>query len=170
MSKKPNSRADEAGVSLFRLIQNPSGATNVWILVADKARARLFEPIEGGKKLNEVACFDNPDAKLHATARDRLPRTNESVGSSRHAIEPHTTLEEKSIDRFAHALGKEMESRRIQRQYDRLVLVAPPRFLGALHRLFDKPLRDCVAAEVSADLTTWPVERILEHLSPKPAA
>lgn len=170
MHKRTPLRSRKASVAVSRSVrQKRAAASNVWVLVADRARARLFELASGGQKLLEIACFDNPEAQIHATAKDRLPRTNESVGSVRHAIEPRTTMREKSIDQFARSLRDELEAGRTQQRYEQLILIAPPRFRGALHRHLDKPLRGCISAEISRDLTTWPVERIFEHLTPRPA-
>jgi len=167
--KRTQARAHEASAAVARFVgQQHAAASNVWVLVADRARARLFEFASSGQKLVEIACFDNPEARIHGIARDRLPRVNESSGGIRHAIEPRTTMMEKSVDRFARSLIDELENGRTQQRYDQLILVAPPRFRGALHRHVDKPLKNCISAEISRDLTTWPVERIFEQLQPRP--
>jgi protein required for attachment to host cells len=169
MPKRTQARAHEASAAIARFVgQQHAAASNVWVLVADRARARLFEFASSGQKLVEIACFDNPEARIHGMARDRLPRVNESSGGIRHAIEPRTTMMEKSVDRFARSLIDELENGRTQQRYDQLILVAPPRFRGALHRHVDKPLKNCISAEISRDLTTWPVERIFEQLQPRP--
>jgi len=169
MPKRTQARAHEASAAIARFVgQQHAAASNVWVLVADRARARLFEFASSGQKLVEIACFDNPEARIHGIARDRLPRVNESSGGIRHAIEPRTTMMEKSVDRFARSLIDELENGRTQQRYDQLILVAPPRFRGALHRHVDKPLKNCISAEISRDLTTWPVERIFEQLQPRP--
>ena len=171
MHSRARERSHEASAAISRSArQRRAPASNVWVLVADRARARLFELTSQSRKLTEIACFDNPDAQIHRMAKDRLARVNESTSSARHAIEPRTTMLEKSIDRFARSLSDELENGRALRRYDQLILVAPPRFRGALHRHFDKPLRSCISAEISRDLTTWPVERIFEHLRSRSAA
>ena len=85
--------------------------TSTWILVADAARARVFEATGRSEPWQEVACFANPDGRApgrHATT-ERAPRVNESMGGARHAIEPHTSLRDKSTERFAHMLGEALE-------------------------------------------------------------
>jgi len=140
--------------------------TNTWILVADGARARLFEAVSSDNALNELACFANPGGRSHG--RDfttaRAPTVNESVGATRHSIEPHTTLREKTTERFARTIKDELERARNDHRYARLVIVAPPRFLGALHGTFPKPLRDCVVAEVKRNLTALRSSDIRAHL------
>jgi protein required for attachment to host cells len=139
---------------------------NTWILVADGARARLFETASSDDALNELACFANPGGRSHG--RDfttaRPPTVNESVGATRHSIEPHTTLREKTTDRFARTIKEELERGRNDHRYARLVIVAPPRFLGALQGTFPKPLRDCVVAEVKRNLTALRTSDIRAHL------
>src|SRR5215471_15383407 len=108
---------------------------STWILVADAARARLFEPAPTDGRLVEIECFINPEGRAGArrTTTHRPPTVNESVGTARHAIEPHMTPREKTASRFAHTLSVALERGRARCRYERLVLVAPPRFLGALH-------------------------------------
>ena len=96
MPKRTQARAHEASAAVARFVgQQHAAASNVWVLVADRARARLFEFASSGQKLVEIACFDNPEARIHGIARDRLPRVNESSGGIRHAIEPRTTMMKK---------------------------------------------------------------------------
>ena len=141
-------------------------STNTWILVADGARARLFEAASPDDALNELACFANPGGRSHGRnfTTARPPTVNESVGAARHAIEPHTTLREKTTDRFARTIKDELERGRNDHRYERLVIVAPPRFLGALHGTFTKPLRECVVAEVKRNLTALRTSDIRAHL------
>lgn len=139
-----------------------------WILVADAARASVSEAAERTAPWQEVACFANPDGR--APGRDatteRAPRVNDSMGRARHAIEPHTSLRDKSSARFAQMLGEELERGLEDGCYDRLVLVAPPRFMGALHAALDKRLADRVSSEVGHDFTALPGEEIRRRLPP----
>lgn len=137
-----------------------------WVLVADRVRARLFEHDGGNALLNEIEAFVNPEGRDPAGSRGdtRPPRTFESVGSARHAIEPQTTPETKYADRFARRLHDALEQGRVQHRYERLVLVAPPRFLGALHGALGKNVRSHVVSEVRRNLTAMTAAQIREHL------
>ncbi|MFK2905041.1 host attachment protein [Dyella ginsengisoli] len=143
--------------------------TSTWILVADAARARLFEATGRSEPWQEVACFANPDGRApgrHATT-ERAPRVNESMGSARHAIEPHTTLRDKSTDQFAHMLGDALQRGHDDHRYQHLVLVAPPRFLGALHGALDKQVAGCVSGEIQHDFTALRGDEIRSRLPPQ---
>jgi len=89
------------------------------------------------------------------------------MGGTRHAIEPHTSLREKTMERFAHLLNTALERGREEHRYESLVLVAPSRFLGALHGCMDKPLRDRVVEEVHHDYTALSVAELRERLPTK---
>ena len=140
---------------------------STWVLVADRARARLFNLVGEGSQLDELCSFANPDARVPAAdvVRDRKPRTQESVGSARHAIEPHTTLEEKVSERFARELEVVLEEGRVQHRYERLVLVAPPGFLGTLNQTLGKQLRGDIVLEVNKDLSALPPREIHAHIA-----
>ena len=83
--------------------------SQTWILVADGARARLFARAADGA-LTEIACHTNPDGSAPQRHLGALPRTQESHGSARHAIEPHTDEHDKSQQRFARRRGNQADA------------------------------------------------------------
>lgn len=143
-------------------------ARTVWILVANHARARLFElgRQDGEYELFEIETFVNPEGRGQERNQttDRLPRVNESMNASRHAIEPHTSLHDKSADRFARELDEALESGRVTHRYERLVLVALPEFLGTLHARLNRHVCEHIVAEVPHELTTRRPEEIRSYL------
>ncbi len=139
-----------------------------WILVASLARARLFElgKRNGDFELFEIATFVNPDGRgsEHSQVTDRLPRVNESANTARHAIEPHTSLREKSANQFAQELDEALENGRVTHRYERLVLIALPEFLGTLHARLNRHVCERIVAEVQHELTTKSPEEIRSYL------
>jgi len=154
--------------------------STAWILVSDAARARLFETIGEDTNLIEVACYTNPGLRgapaLGGSGRT-LPRTQESVGSSRHIIEPHTSYKDKETQAFAHMLTVHLLNAHSHHRYDRLFLVAPPHFLGILHEHLRQPATAGLAGELAKDLVALPPTDLLAQLKahlplrghPKPA-
>lgn len=136
-----------------------------WILVADEGRARLFagERLDG--ELLEVAGFAHPAAHHpESEAQDRLPRVQESVGSARHAIQPRTSAEDKQADAFARALGEVLEDGRVQARYERLILVAAPRFLGRLRSALDPQVARLVSHSADMDISKAGLDEIRREL------
>jgi protein required for attachment to host cells len=139
---------------------------NVWILVADHARARLFSFDQDAPRMIEVADFVNPAARDPAREREHAPppRVHDRVGESRHAIEPRTSPMQKAESQFAAMLVSHLKRDRDEKRYRSLVLVAPPRFLGALNAALDTGLGKAVRLRVPKNMTRSPVNEILEVL------
>ncbi len=136
----------------------------ILVLVADSGKARLLMADAHG--IVEQRCFENPEGRAggrHLTTH-RQPSVNESVGSARHAYQPHTTPREKYATQFARELRDAVEETLADGTFAGVALVAPPRFLGVLHRVFPKPLRAQVVAEVRHDLAGQPPAAIRMHL------
>lgn len=125
--------------------------SKTWVLVADSKKARLFEFERCREPWTETACFMSPDTIQGATS-ERPPRVHESMGHSRHAIEPHTDGKEKAAARFASTLVATLRTGQEEQRFKALVLVAAPRFLGALHKHMDKTLQQCVNQEIRHNL------------------
>jgi protein required for attachment to host cells len=140
-----------------------------WILVADRSRARLFcaDIDDDGKSFTELEDFVNTDGRKpgQGYAYDHPPRTMESMGGASHVIQPHTTPEDKVAQRFAGELSDVLERGRAEQRYERLILAAPPRFLGTLQHALGKQVSACVVAHLDKDLTTLPAVQIQHRVA-----
>lgn len=128
---------------------------STWILVADRARARLLSRAERFGPLAELGGYANPQGHLRPSdeGRDRPPRTQESANTARHAIEPHTDPHDKAAQAFARELAQVIERGRVEHAWEALILVAPPRFLGQLNAALGKQAAKLVERTVPKDLT-----------------
>ncbi len=132
------------------MIKHPT----TWILVADAAHARVVRSTGPGSDLVDVAGYSTtnelpPGRELH---RDQLPRTHESVGSTRHAMAPREDPRRRLKYDFAATLADRLAAAAAAKEFDRLVVVAPPEMLGDLRRLLPASLQKLVAAEFAKDL------------------
>lgn len=137
-----------------------------WILVADSARARLFEIGASDGELFEVGGFANPEAQIKPSdlGHDKPPRAHESASSARHAIEPHTDPHDKPAQKFAHGLAEILEQGRTEHHYTRLLLVAPARFLGQLNQALGAQVAKLVVRTVSKDFSRADAKEVREML------
>ncbi len=119
-----------------------------WILVADGAEARIFLSSPGEPKWLELHDFKNPQSRMRGVQllesppdmdNGQLPREREEVG-------------------FAHRLAKYLDVSLSRNTYDRLIVVAPPRFLGEL--------RGELTRQVERRIVDWLTEDLV-HLSPR---
>jgi protein required for attachment to host cells len=105
---------------------------NTWIVVADGARARVFEERERLGPVRELT-----DHALHQSGEDRTHASHpkaagqQSSGPGRHNVneaDPHGQAEDRFLHRVAHAVDQAAQSH----AFGRLVLIAPPKALGVL--------------------------------------
>ena len=138
-----------------------------WILIADGARARVIESAGSGHGLAEVKGLDlRADHRpSHEIMSDRPPRSHESVGPARHAVEPRTDPHRELKRTFAHLLAQVLDERLARHEFDRLVLVAPPQFLGDLRNALSNKLRAALIGELAKDLIKLPDSELASHLS-----
>jgi protein required for attachment to host cells len=138
--------------------------STTWILVSDRARARLFSLVPGAGDLQELSDFVNPLGDVRTFEGERPPSTHDRIGHASHGIEPHTTPEEKSARAFASQLAGAVEHGRVEHRFQDLVLIAPAHFLGALNTALGPQERRCVVSEVCKDLVDASPARIHQEL------
>jgi len=141
--------------------------SSTWVLVADSARARIFEWTSHGGPLKELDDRVNSEGRQKESelVGDRPGSSFSSTGhSSGHPTQPRHSAVETAADEFARSLTAALKSGLETQQCERLVLVAPPAFLGQLRSHLDRRLEQAVAASVDSNLTRASAEDILERL------
>ena len=137
-----------------------------WIAVADGARARILATTNS-RDLTMVEQLSSAEAhvRTHDLVADRSGRSHESAASAHHAIEarhdPHALAKEAFLRGIAGRLLCAAQDNR----FDRLVLVAPRRQLGALRACLDDQVRKKVTAEHGKDLTKLPAIELNQRLA-----
>ncbi len=137
-----------------------------WVLIADGFRARLFVNAGVGKGLKPALDreFIGTNISSGDIASDRPGRSFDSAGEGRHAMEPPTDPKRHAKYEFAREIAGILEHARKTNQFERLVVVAPPRALGDLRSEFGVELQRMVSAEMDKDLTQVPIQDLPDHL------
>ena len=132
-----------------------------WVLVAQRAGARLYEKASEGevRLLEEIA---HPEGRLrdHEVDTDRQGATFHSGSSARHAFGREESAHEHDAASFARTLARRLSLGRHSGRYDELMLVAEPHFLGVLRAALDRPTALCVTGTMPKDYA-WVVEHDL---------
>jgi protein required for attachment to host cells len=138
-----------------------------WVLIADAARARVFEARGKGRGLTTVQdmSLDAELAPSRDLGTDRPGRSFDSVGNARHAMQSPSDPHREQKRQFARRIAEAVEKRRAARSFDRLVLVAPAVTMGDLRTLLTDGVKATVTAEVVADLTNTPKSELPAHLA-----
>lgn len=129
---------------------------HTWILVADASRARLFSTAGKIAAWSLRREFSHPEssAKGREIMSDKAGRVQQRVADgNRSAAGPPTSPKETEARHFAHELAATLEKEFGRNAYSRLVLVAPPHFLGILRGCLTSPVAKSVVTTVDKDLT-----------------
>lgn len=130
----------------------------LWILVANASRARLFATdakAEGDWDLIEEFQHDESRAK----AFELLNQPDNPNAGTLHGPpvenEPNGR-KEMEHDRFARQLSDVLDKGHDRKAFHKLVIAAPPEFLGRLRRLLSSRVKQRVMLDVDADYSSLP--------------
>jgi protein required for attachment to host cells len=123
-----------------------------WIVLADAASARLFQAAALRGDWTLVAELQHPQSRARDSdlVTDRPGRVKQSKGY-RSAMEPPTSPKKVEMKKFARQLAKALEDGLGKNAYERIILVAPPGFLGLLRGELSDRVRSRIAALVEKD-------------------
>lgn len=139
----------------------------LWYVIADGGRARFVERDDNGA-FRTVVSFVSTDLHKRASdlGRDRPARVMESASPGRSAVEPRRDLKEAAKEDFVKLVAEELDAGHGRGQFDKLVLVAPPRVLTELKQSLSKPMAKLVVDGLQKDLTKVPDHDLAQHLAP----
>ena len=127
---------------------------NVRIVVADEREAHFFDAVrqnapllEKGSVLNDAAGMKDIDLET-----DRAGRRFGGTHGHRHGVGGERSTEAHYLTLFAKQVAERIDAGRVNHEFDKFVLVAPPKVLGLLRESLPKPSQALLAGEVSKDL------------------
>ena len=139
---------------------------NTVVLVAD-GRKMLFLRNEGdGAHPNLIVerAQEHADASTTEQGTDRPGRTQSSVGPGRNSYE-QADFHQIEEDRFAAEAADMLKRRALANDFDKLIVVAPPRTLGELRKHYHKEVSDRLVGELDKDLTGHAIPDIEQALA-----
>lgn len=140
-------------------------ADALWILVANASRARLFATD------NPAGPWDLREESFHeesrALARELLNQPDNPNAGSLHRPLPENEPDgrrELEHERFARQLASRLERGVDDHAFERLVVAAPPEFLGRLRRHLPARVHQRLVLDLSADFSRVPVHELPERI------
>ncbi len=142
-------------------------AQSNWVVVADRAIARIFSQFDGPEsELTSVTTLRHPES------RERMSdEVSDGAGSFRggaisgsEAGEPQQDHRHHTADVFAKEVASYLDAARQRGEYGRLTLVAPPLFLGVLRDSLSPTVSKLVQTEVHKDYTHLDGDKIRAQL------
>lgn len=116
----------------------------------DGAAARAFVYERAEKRLAPLPGFPM-EGDRKPEFDDKRPRSFQSAGAGRSAIEPQTDPEKHLERRFVCDVAAQLEALRGKKLFDRLIVSAGPRALGYWRETAPKQLAAIVKTELAAD-------------------
>lgn len=140
--------------------------STTWILVAHRSGARFFSSRGPNTELTLVDDVDHAEGRLRAgdIDADRPGRVHDRVGEQRHGVSSEESPTEHLAVEFAKALAGRLKSAQEAGQFQRLVLVAGPKFLGHLRDALDSQTAALVTASLDKNLGGIAVGELAGHL------
>jgi protein required for attachment to host cells len=136
-----------------------------WIVVADAATARILEGDDLLDELRQIERLHHPQARQKAAQI-----VSDDRGRSRTFQGEHTALDRRTdphraeLQAFAHEIGARLLAAYNQHAFERVIVVAPPQFLGALRGELDGFLGDALVATINKDFTQVPLHELSERI------
>ncbi|MGR9105796.1 MAG: host attachment protein [Gammaproteobacteria bacterium] len=140
--------------------------SKLWVVVAESSRARIFSVVNRISPLAEIDDLVNPAARSHDRdlTSDTPGRSFDSAGLGRHAMEPATDPKKNEVIVFARKIGERLGSARKAGEFDELILICSPEFLGLLRQNLDDVLKKHVTKTINKNLIHKDEAQIREYL------
>lgn len=134
----------------------------IWVVVADKHRARIFTKPNGHlEQIGEAM----PVRRYKNNPKHVVGRVFSSASRYiRHCLSYKQDQEFKMALDFVGDLALFLEQAEKERAYDRLVLAAPPKMLGNFRKLLNENVQSKIIAEVNKDLTKMSEGKLMEEI------
>jgi protein required for attachment to host cells len=125
-----------------------------WVVTADSTSANVFEILKIGGDFRPITEFKHAEGQMKGSdlASDRPGRAFDSGGTGRHAMAPQVDLKAHEADVFAREVCEFIDNARVKNRFERLVVVAPPDFLGRLRQHISPEANKLVTESLAKNL------------------
>jgi len=137
--------------------------SQTWVVVAESSRAKIFELDQKDRSLTELVGFAHTPSRAHARQLDTDMPGHSRHGKSRHLLGQEGAKHQHSAT-FARTLGNHLETARHKHQFDKLIVMSPPGFLGELRKKMSHETNKSVVSEIDKNLVRHHLNEIQAHI------
>jgi protein required for attachment to host cells len=140
---------------------------NVWVLVCDAAKARVFEIRDGDPTWHAVELALHEGSRSKASELVGGPsgaRSSEGRSVHHNALAPASSPKEVEKQGFAHTLATTLDQAIRSARFRKWLLVAPPHFLGLMRKELTSELVKHLLTTVDKDFNDLAVHELSERL------
>jgi protein required for attachment to host cells len=141
--------------------------SGTWIVVADSSRTRFFSWASRNEPLQEQEGMVHAEGRMRGqdAISDRQGGLAGGQGEGGHPFEAPTDLKHHEAEVFAKQIADKLEHGRVNHDYHKLILVAPPAFLGTLRQALNSHVSELVSSSLDKNLVAEDEAVIREHIS-----
>lgn len=134
-------------------------APRIWVILADQGRMRVYS------RTNHEICHLGEGRPIAGEIFMRREAPLNRVFSScsrfiRHTLAPRKDNRDKAKKKFARSITEWLSHAQQQDMFDKIILIAAPKFLGALRREIPQSLTPYIVAEIAKDLVNMPEQAL----------
>jgi len=137
-----------------------------WVVVCDGAKALIMQNAGDAELMNlkVLETLTQPSEPDREIGTDKPGRTHAANGLSGSAVE-ETSWQDQAETQFLKQVAEKLDELVQEKGARRIVLVAPPKALGALRPALGADTQTAISVEVAKDYTNMPVDEIERHLA-----
>ncbi len=138
----------------------------IWVVVANQAEAQIYSSEQVTWDIELLKTLHHEEGAVHARdlVSDAPGRGHDQVGSSRHGIEPNTSVKEEGLRRFVKEIVEFLEAAYLNNDFNELVIVAAPTVLGVIRKSLSSGLARAVVKEIPKGVIGQGVDKIQTQL------
>jgi protein required for attachment to host cells len=158
-----------------------------WVIAADSNRARIFEE-SPDHKLQEIEDMYNPEGRQadrdvisdeygkFAQGKGGATRPAEDHPGARgvghrmpaNTADPQESMHEHHLEQFAKEVSRYLDKARTEHRFDKLRVIADPKFLGMMRRNESKEVQKMVEEEIPKELVGLKSHELEQFLRQRP--
>lgn len=137
-----------------------------WVVVCDGAKALIMQNAGDAELMNlkVLETLTQPSEPDREIGSDKPGRTHAANGLSGSAVE-ETNWQDQAETQFLKQVAEKLDELVQEKGARRIVLVAPPKALGALRPALGADTQTAISVEVAKDYTNMPIDEIERHLA-----
>lgn len=146
--------------------REPRVSNDTWILVADRAKATVYKSTWPEiEQMEAVHTLESSNGAAHAS--DVWTDQRGHFGSPVHdkqTGDPQTDFRHQTANAFGVELVDLLEKGRVENQFGRMIVVAPPLLLGVLRDRMSAPLAKTLVVDIDKELVDAGTDEILSQV------
>lgn len=128
--------------------------TRDWILLADRAHAKIYTRHYVNGAMQQYIALEHPAARKfqHDQGSDKPGRGHQSSSGAKHSYEDHADFPEQESQAFLQGIADEINEAAAQDEMDRLILVALPKTMAVIKNALSPQAQKKLGGEYAKNL------------------